>query len=78
MATLDQAYFAREIKAAYQKRSDKEQEKKQNFIEIETEMHELIIGSQYLSKGKFLNCISEPCRFERQSNQTVGKECEGT
>ena len=78
MATLDQAYFNREIKAAYQKRSDKEQEKKQNFIEIEEDMHELIVGSQFLSKGKFLNCISELCRFERQSNQTVGKECEGT
>ena len=78
MATLDQAYFTREIKAAYQKRSDKEQEKKQNFIEIEKEMHELIVGSQFLSKGKFLNCISEPCRFERQSSPAVGQECEGT
>ena len=67
MATLDQAYFAREIKMAFQTRSDNEQAKKQNFIEVDKAMLELITTSHYLAKGKPGNSITVTCRFEGQS-----------
>ena len=52
IATLDENFFAREIKIAFQARSDADQAKKQNFIEVDKAMLELITTSHYLAKGK--------------------------
>ena len=52
MATIDPQFFAREIRAAFEVRSNAEQLKKQNWIEIEQSMMELITTSHYLAKGK--------------------------
>ena len=72
IATLDENFFAREIKTAFQTRSDAEQAKKQNFIEVDKAMLELITTSHYLAKGKSVPGMTETCRFEGQGFEYAG------
>ena len=75
IATLDETFFAREIKLAFIKRSDAEKAKKQNYIEMDKGMLEMITTSHYLAKGKLAHCVTVACRFEGESHPTLGQAC---
>ena len=75
IATLDENFFAREIKLAFEKRADADQAKKQNYIEMDKGMLEMITTSHYLAKGKFAHCVTVACRFEGKSHPTLGQAC---
>ena len=74
ISTLDPEYFAREIRVAFAARADVEQSKKQNYIELDPAMMNLITTSHYLAKGKPHCCNTALCRQQGQGPAAAQQE----
>ena len=77
ISTLDPEFFAKEIRTAFAKRSDAEQSRKQNYIEVGEGMMDLITYSQFISKG---TCLTDHvmCRVQGQGVLAAQQEHQET